>query len=87
MYFSMDLLDKGDSWGWLGADDNVYYDDGTATKLTTNLVRVPFGKYKGWVLSELDDIGYLQWLKDNAVEKRDLFQEKMCIMRLYELQE
>lgn len=84
----MYVSDKGDVWGyiWPRSDmETIHYDDGTTAPLATDLVQVPFGKYKGWKLSEVMDAGYLEWMLKDAVDKGDVFMEKCARLRLLEL--
>tara|TARA_R100000951_G_scaffold99976_2_gene90569 strand:- start:1256 stop:1651 length:396 start_codon:yes stop_codon:yes gene_type:complete len=56
------LRDKGRAykfvevkWGNKSTKTNAY-----------KIVRMPFGKYKGWAISRIDDKNYLQWLLDKT---------------------
>lgn len=84
----MRLIDTNDNWAGLSpyADDGIiYYEDGSSRPLTTDQVVMTFGKYKGWNLSEVSDVGYLEWLVTSSVDRDDTFPEMMARMRLNEL--
>lgn len=84
----MNVIDKGDVWGWVGPTiDQLRWEDGSTAPLATDLVVMDFGKFKGWKLSEMDDVGYLQWLLKDAVDKDNGWQEACVRMRLQELNE
>lgn len=86
----MVIKDKGEVWGfvWPGSDMNtVYYDDGTTAPMSTDLVFVNYGKYEGRLLSEVEDVGYLEWSLKTARKNNDVFQQKVISMRLKELSE
>lgn len=75
------------SFMWPGDMEHVYYEDGTKRDLATGDYVVTFGKYSGTRMDEMSDVGYIQWLQKSAVEKGDALLEKVCTMRLYELQQ
>lgn len=86
----MYLKDKNtteDNFSWLciSSNDTICYEDGTTKPLTTDQIVVTFGKYNGQLLSEISDIGYLQWLVKSATEKGDLWQVLVTNLRINEL--
>ena len=82
----MTVQDKGEVWGWVGPDiDHVRWEDGSVEELATDLVLVDWGKFKGYVLSDIDDAGYLNWMLKDAVDKGNVWQEKCVRLRLLEL--
>ena len=38
-------------------------------------MKMPFGKYKGQEIADIEDLGYLRWLKDNIDLKGGLKQQ------------
>ena len=86
----MYLIDRGrdgEIWSALLDLETVIYEDGLTVPLTTDLLEITYGKYKGWKLSDVADTGYLEWMKKNAVDKDDKFIEKYVTVRLLELSE
>ena len=81
----MYIIDKGDVWSWLKDMDTVIYEDGTTAPLTTDLLEIPFGQHSGTKLSDFMDVGYLNWMLKDAVDKGDVFMEKCVTLRLLEL--
>lgn len=82
----MTVQDKGEIWGWVGPDiDYVRWEDGSVEELATHLVLIDWGRESGKLLSELDDIGYLNWMLKDAVDKGNVWQEKCVRLRLLEL--
>lgn len=81
----MTLLDKQNSWSWLVTEGGVHYiafEDGEKRPLKMSDVMVERGKYQGKRLSDVLDVGYLQWmskLEDNW------FVGEMAKIRLKEL--
>jgi hypothetical protein len=72
-----------------GDDDHLYNEEGKKRRLNTHDYVFPYGKYKGYSLYELDDVGYLQWAKkqnDADLRGPDWFFDKIVTMRLKELQ-
>ena len=84
----MTVLDKpGDAWGWCMDLKTIHYEDETSAELATDLLEVPFGKYKGWTLSDVIDQGYMEWMLKNAMDKGDVFMEKCVRLRLLEIKD
>jgi hypothetical protein len=82
----MTVKDKGDVWGWVGPDlDHVRWEDGSVAELATDLVEMDWGREKGKLLSELTDVGYLNWMLKDAGEKGNAWQEKCVRLRLEEI--
>lgn len=73
-----------DVWAGLSLTQphTIAYEDGTTAPLTTDQIFFNFGKYNGLRLSEVSDMGYLQWL----VREGDVWQELAATLRLSELQ-
>ena len=81
----MYIIDKGNVWSWCIDTETVRYEDGTTAPLTTDLLEIPFGQHSGTRLSDFMDVGYLNWMLKDAVDKKDVFMEKCVTMRLLEL--
>ena len=81
-------IESSDNWQFMRHGDNqhIYFEDGTKEKLAPRHNTLPFGKYKGQHLGEVDDVGYLRWLLKTAEEKDDWFLLTTVTMRLHELQ-
>ena len=63
-----------------GDDSHIYDECGSCFTLSPKHFVLPFGKYEGKNLDEIDDEWYLNFLLNMAVEKGDWFQE--CCVRL-----
>lgn len=76
-----------DTWPHMvkGDNDHLYFGDGTKRAVSTTDLTLPYGKYAGRTVAEIDDVGYLRWLHETAVEKPDWFLERVVTMRLKEL--
>ena len=82
----MYLKDKGDVWSSFSEDmTEVVFEDGTRKPFDSTCIKITRGKMSGKDLSEIDDVGYLNWMVKSAVEKGDVFTEKCARMRLLEL--
>lgn len=69
-------------------DDNHLYDeDGNKRPITSSDYTLPFGKYKGLTLAEVNDVGYLKWLQDSNLQKKpsDWYMDRVISIRLKEL--
>lgn len=82
----MIVKDKGDVWGFVvpGTWD-LRWENGETAPLATDLIEVDFGKYRGWLLSDIDDIGYLNWMLKDAMDKENSWQEKCARLRLEDI--
>lgn len=71
-----------------GDDDHLYDEHGNRRPLCTRDYVFPYGKYKGTALTDITDVGYLQWAKKKNDEAPlpDWFFDKIVVMRLTELQ-
>jgi len=82
------LKDKSkDVWSSISRDfKTVEYEDGTSKDLECSDLIMEFPrKYKGTVLSDVDDVGLLRWLYTVVVEKEDEWGKYCVTMRGKEL--
>lgn len=83
------IKDKpNDNWGWpcvKGVKDWVCFENGERELLATHHVVITRGKYAGTSLSDLDDVWYLNFMKDKGVDNDEGFMVKCAKLRLSEL--
>jgi uncharacterized protein (DUF3820 family) len=65
-----------------GDNDHIYDECGNKRLLTAGDYTIEFGKYKGLTLDEVNDEGYLRWLKTIAAEKQDWFLDKCLSLKV-----
>ena len=82
------IKDKpNDVWGWVCTEQKgmVCYEDGDQHKITSSDIIFDHGKNKGQLLSEVSDFRYLNWMKQQGVDKDDWFLKNCAMLRLLEL--
>lgn len=86
MLYLLDHPDNPDNWSTLSEDlQTIHYEDGTTTPLTPAHLLLEMGKYKGYKLSEIDDVWYLNFLKKLSTEKKFDFVTYCLNIRLLEV--
>ena len=82
------LKDDGDNWSMFNDDmTKVVYEDGSTKPFELSDLQITRGKHAGKNLSEIDDVGYLNWMIKIGGENDDGFIEKCARMRLEELKD
>lgn len=74
-----------DNWSWVDKDWNICFEDGTRRPLQFNDVVFDAGKYKGKLLSEVEDRGYLEWVLNEAENSENVFVIHCVQQRLEDL--
>ena len=76
-----------DVWSWIDVKTgDVRYEDGTTEPLELHHILLDFWKFRGTPLSEIDDIGALQFMLKVAEEKAEVFTQHMLIKRINQLE-
>ena len=73
-------------WSWVDTKTgDLRYEDGTTEPLELHHIVLDFWKYKGTLLSDVDDIGALRFMLKVATEKEEPFSQQMLKRRIKQL--